>query len=59
MQRSGVVAGLSANEKRADPFQVLLELTDDCITTNDLPGGAIGDGAIYTDNAQFTKSSTR
>ena len=39
VQSSGVVEDLSTNENRAEPYQVVLELPDDRITENDLPGG--------------------
>ncbi|MCA9241396.1 MAG: hypothetical protein KDA37_14405 [Planctomycetales bacterium] len=54
VQSSGVVEDLSAKQSRAEPYQVVLELTDDRIDANDLPGGAVGVAAVYTDEVQFT-----
>ena len=54
VRSSGVVQDLSTNEKRAEPFQVTLELTDDRLIENDLPGGAVGYAAIYTEHVKFT-----
>lgn len=54
VQSSGVVEDLSTKQSRAEPYQVVLELTDDRINANDLPGGAIGVAAIYTERAQFS-----
>lgn len=54
VQSSGVVEDLSSKQSRAEPYQVVLELIDDRIDANDLPGGAVGVAAIYTEEVRFT-----
>lgn len=54
VQTSGIVEDLSPKQRRAEPYQVVLELTDDRVQAAQLPGGAVGTAAIYTDRASFT-----
>jgi multidrug resistance efflux pump len=54
VQSSGVVEDLLPKQSRAEPYQVVLELVDERIASNDLPGGAVGVAAIYTEEVRFT-----
>ena len=54
VQTSGVVEDLTEKETHAEPYQVVLEITDERVSANDLPGGAVGTAAIYTDRVKFT-----
>jgi len=53
VQSSGVIEDLTAKQVRAEPYQVVLELDGDAIDANDLPGGAVGIAAIYTEEIRF------
>lgn len=55
VRSSGVVEDITPKQSRAEPYQVVLEITDDRVTAGDLPGGAVGVAAIYTDHAQFAQ----
>jgi hypothetical protein len=50
---TGVVQDPTATVRHNQPFGVILKLDDVDIDTNDLPGGAIGTVAIYTDKAEL------
>lgn len=54
VRSSGVVEDLSAKQSRDEPYQVVLELDDKRIKANELPGGAVGVAAIYTEQVQFS-----
>ena len=54
VQSGGVLEDVSQKQKRAEPYQVILEITDQSVAPNSLPGGAVGIAAIYTDRAQFS-----
>jgi multidrug resistance efflux pump len=54
VQSSGVVEDLSVKQRVAEPYQVVLELSESNRKPGDLPGGAVGIAAIYTDQAKFT-----
>lgn len=53
VQSTGVIEDVSPKQTRAEPYQVVLELTDDRVEPSDLPGGAVGAAAIYTDHVTF------
>ncbi|TWT75943.1 Inner membrane protein YibH [Posidoniimonas polymericola] len=53
VRTSGVVEDITAKQQRAEPYQVVLELTDPSVDANTLPGGAVGVAAIYTDHVTF------
>lgn len=54
VRSSGVIEDVSARESQAEPVQVVLKLNDDRVSAADLPGGAVGTAAIYTDHVTFT-----
>ncbi|QGJ68689.1 Efflux transporter periplasmic adaptor subunit [Planctomycetales bacterium 10988] len=54
VQSSGVVEDLTPKQLKSEPYQVVLALTDDRLKENDLPGGAVGVAAIYTERVTFT-----
>jgi len=54
VQTSGVIEDLSRKENRAEPYQVVLEITDQRLDAAKLPGGAVGVAAIYTDRVKAT-----
>lgn len=54
VRSTGVIEDISLKETVAEPYQVVLELEDVGIELGDIPGGAVGIAAIYTDNARFT-----
>lgn len=54
IQVSGVVEDFSSRQKTNEPYQVVLEIVDDRIDVQDIPGGAIGTAAIFTEKVGFT-----
>ncbi len=54
VRSSGVIEDISPNETRAEPVQVVLEITDDRVSVGDIPGGAVGTAAIYTEKSKAT-----
>ncbi|MFG0287088.1 MAG: HlyD family secretion protein [Rhodopirellula sp. JB044] len=53
VQSSGVIEDLTAKQTRAEPLQVVLELDGGNYDANELPGGAVGIAAIYTEEIRF------
>lgn len=53
VQSSGVVEDLSSKQENAEAYQVILAINDDRVSPEQLPGGAVGVAAIYTDRVQF------
>ncbi|MAT13714.1 MAG: hypothetical protein CMJ46_00405 [Planctomyces sp.] len=54
VQSSGVVEDLTPKQTNAEPYHVVLKITDERVNQHDLPGGAVGQAAIYTDHVGFT-----
>lgn len=55
VQSSGVVEDLTAKQSYEEPYQVVLDITDDRVSANDLPGGAVGIATIYTEHVEFAQ----
>jgi multidrug resistance efflux pump len=54
LQASGLVPVAPNRQTQRLPYGVILALDDESIDATELPGGAIGSAAIYTDNAKLT-----
>lgn len=54
IQPSGILPQAPTAADPALPFAVVLELNDDSVSLNDIPGGAVGTAAIYTESVSAT-----
>ncbi|KAA5542690.1 HlyD family secretion protein [Roseiconus nitratireducens] len=54
VRSSGVIEDVSPKQEYPEPLQVVLEITDDRVSVEEIPGGAVGTAAIYTQKSQFT-----
>jgi hypothetical protein len=54
MQPSGLLPNAPMPADPALPYAVILELDDDSIDLLEIPGGAIGTAAVYTDSVAAT-----
>jgi len=54
LQPNGVVAEAPSQNEAALPYAVVLTLNDERLDVHDLPGGATGSAAIYTDSMVAT-----
>ena len=53
VRSSGVIEDLTPKQQRAEPYQVVLQITDQRVSHQQIPGGAVGTAAIYTDHVRF------
>lgn len=54
VRSSGEVEDISIKQMIAEPYQVILELDESNFEAGEIPGGAVGIAAVYTDKATFT-----
>lgn len=53
VRSSGVIEDLSQKELLPEPYQVVLNIVDERVSVSELPGGAVGTAAIYTERVRF------